>query len=70
MSMNHATAAMNQFHIQSHLAALLEEMRGIYSSNKQFAMQERHAGADISENHARQQRLEQIRNEIKELQEY
>jgi hypothetical protein len=67
---NQSSAETNQSTLQSHLSALLEEMREIYFSNKRFAMRERPTAAEIVENHARQERLELIRSEIKELQEY
>jgi hypothetical protein len=68
--MSHLMTGTNQSILQGHLAALLEEMRGIYFSNKRFAMEGLHTLSEIAESHTRQQRLEQIRSEIKEIQEY
>jgi hypothetical protein len=55
--------------VASKLASLWEEVEAIHFANKLCWAQKEHTHAAVAEYKRRQERLDQIRNELKEMQE-
>jgi len=55
--------------VASKLASPREEVEAIHFANKLYWAQKEHTHAAVAEYERRQERLDQIRNELKEMQE-
>jgi hypothetical protein len=55
--------------VASKLASLREDVEAIHFVNKLYRAQKEHSHAAVAEYERRQERLDQIRNELKEMQE-